>query len=595
MWGRTALPEATGFGSLVDILDFAVEHYGDDALMSLQTDERLELTWSARELDRRSRLVAWRLRGLGLQPGDRLLTWAPPGPDLAAVYFGAMRAGVTLVPLDLRMTHEVVRRIADRAETQWLAIGSGRDAPQVGEAGLAHFQTRTVHFLTGEPSHESASGADEGDVDADFPRDWEERLAAWAHPVREDLLEIVFTSGTTGQPKGVMLTHGNVLATMEAANRIIPAWQHRIVSLLPLSHLFGQLELVYAVMLGAPILYLRSRNPRIIFLAIRKHRVTTMVVVPQLLDLFWRGITREVDKQGRTKTFDRLRSVARHIPYWLRRLIFRRVHAQLGGQLRLFICSAAFLPPPLQQSWEDMGVIVLQGYGTTESGFATANSIKSHPPGVVGRPVPPNEVRLASPENEILLRGPAVFQGYWHDAEATAAALDNDRSYHTGDVGHFDRRGNLVLSGRIKDMIVLPNGLNVFPEDIEKALQVAGLREPVVLETAPGRIEAVILHPDAAYPGQPTSDASDEAGVGAGEPTLSPEQRAVVDVAVKSANTQLGIHQRVEGWSLWPEADYPRTHTLKVRRDLVRKRFGGLAAGGSAVGGEPAGAAAREA
>ncbi len=548
------------YRSLLEILDDARARYGDRTLLGMRSERGLEHQWSAPVLARRARAAAWRLRRLGLEPGDRLLTWSPPTPELPALYFGAMMAGVVIVPLDLRMTPEVVTRIAQQAATEWLVIGTGPDAPDPTAAGLGHLGQRALAGLTGDAPDPSAASGDE----PAFPADWEARLADWPRPGKNDLFEIVYTSGTTGQPRGVMLTHGNILATMEAANHIIPPWQHRAVSMLPLSHLFGQLELFYALMIGGDLLYLRSRNPRVIFEAIREHRMTTMVVVPQVLDLFWSAIMREVAKQGKERALERLRRVARHLPYRLRRLIFRRIHAQLGGQLRLFISAAAFLPPSLQEAWEDLGIVVMQGYGATECGFASATSLDEHAKGTIGRPKPPTKLKLAD-DGEILVGGPQVFGGYWRDPGTTAASLDGEGWYHTGDIGRFDEGGNLVLGGRKKNIIVLPNGLNVFPEDIENELRVAGLPGSVVLETAPGRIEAIVLSPEA--PALPTPGAPPP------EPLTGDEQLVLavrIDAIVKQANAALGMHQRVVAWRMWPGPDFPRTHTLKIKRADVR-------------------------
>ena len=246
--------------------------------------------------------------------------------------------------------------------------------------------------------------------------------------------------------------------------------------------------------------------------------------------------------------------------------MFGQVHARLGGQLELFICAAAFLPPALQQAWEDIGVVVVQGFGATECGFAVANRVDDHPLGVVGRPVDHVEVRLAPGRNEILVRGPNVFGGYWRDPEATAAALDSDRWYHTGDIGHQDSAGRYILSGRIKNMIALPNGMKIYPEDMENVLRESGLRDTVVLETAPGRIEAIVLAPDepldAAPRRRPRTAPSEPRGVGRGCATRSmPPSRP--------PTARLGINQRIVAWRLWPEPDFPRTHTLKIKRPLV--------------------------
>ena len=556
--GRIDPPDPRAFSSLVDVVDDAAERYGDAEALAILREDGTRESWSFRELRRRSELAAWRLRhDLGLEPGDRLLTWSPSAPQVPAVYTAAMRAGIRFVPLDLRMAPEAMHRVARRAGARALAYGTGRDAPDPKDAGLEGYPARTVDELTADPPSQADEEA------------WLGEVRSWPRPTRDDVFEIVYTSGTTGTPKGVMLTHGNLLATIEGGTEVIEVKQHRVVSVLPLSHLFEQLVVYYAVSLGAPILYVRWRSARVLIEAIRDHKTTTMVVVPQILELFWTALTREIERRGALGTFNRLRAIARRLPYPVRRIIFGSIHAQLGGHLSLFLCSGAFLPPSLQQGWEDLGVVVMQGFGATETGLATVTTKHDHGLGTVGRAMPPNEVKLAD-DGEILVRGPAVFSGYWEDPAATAAAFDEGGWYHTADVGHWDGEGHLVLSGRKKNMIVLPNGFNVFPEDIENVLHTAGIRDSVVLETTPGRIEAVVLAGEGPVAPRPT----DEHGEG-GPPIAIPDaERARIDTAIKEANRRLGISQRVEGWRLWPEADFPRTHTLKVKRDLVREWVG---------------------
>ena len=269
-------------------------------------------------------------------------------------------------------------------------------------------------------------------------RDWETQLAAWPAPTATDVFELVFTSGTTGTPKGVMLAHSNVVASIETFHRIVPRMEHRIVSLLPLSHLLEQaVGLFYALSVGADILYVRSRNPRVIFDALRDHRVTSMVVVPQVLDLFWWAIEREVEKRDRETAFTRLRAIARRLPMSWRPRLFGSVHKQLGGHFRLFLSAGAFLPPALQQAWEDLGVTVLQGYGATETGTGSSTRLDDHGLGTVGRPPDGVEMRIAD-GGEIQFRGPTVFGGYWQNPTATAEAFTEDGWYKTGDIGHLD-------------------------------------------------------------------------------------------------------------------------------------------------------------
>ena len=278
---------------------------------------------------------------------------------------------------------------------------------------------------------------------------------------------------------------------------------HRVVSLLPLSHLMEQVTaLFYALDVGADILYVRSRNPRVIFEAIRDHHVTTMVVVPQVLDLFWGSIEREVEKAGRQATFNRLRRIARRLPYPARRLLFRSVHKRLGGGLNLFVSAGAFLPPSLQQAWEDVGVVVMQGYGATECGPASATSKADHGLGTVGRtdPAGQGEARAGRRDPHV---GSHDLQGLLARPRGDGGRDDARRLVSNRRHRPARRSGHLILMGRTKDIIVLPNGLNVYPEDIENALRVAGVRDSVVLETAPGRIEAIVLAPGraAAPPG----------------------------------------------------------------------------------------------
>ncbi|MEJ7747882.1 MAG: AMP-binding protein [Candidatus Limnocylindrales bacterium] len=534
--GPTAQPTAT----LLDLLERAVRRYGQRPALGLRQDDGTTTHWSYGELERRGRLAAWRLRALGLEPGDRILTWSPSIPELPAAYYGAMRARLVIVPLDLRMTSDAVQAIVRASGARHLILGTGREAPDPREAGLGDFPTAAVDALCAEPVSD----------DPTFSPDWEDRQADWQRPAPGEVFQLIFTSGTTGSPKGVRLTHDNVVASIESFHRVVPSMDHRIVSLLPLSHLLEQaVGLYYALDVGADILYVRSRNPRVIFDALREQRVTSMVVVPQVLDLFWSAIEREVARAGRTTAFDRLRRIARHLPFAVRRRLFASVHRQLGGRFRLFVSSGAFLPPALQAAWEDLGVTVLQGYGATETGTGTATTFRDHGRGTVGRPAGGIEMRIAD-DGEIQFRGRTIFAGYWDVPDLTRAAFTDDGWYRTGDLGRLDDAGRLVLSGRIKDMIVLPNGFNVYPEDIENALRVTGVRDAVALETTPGRIEVVVLAP-------------------ADEDASAFQTR--VAAAVKAANGRLGPNQRIAAWRAWPGEDFPRTHTLKIKRDPVRR------------------------
>ncbi len=538
--------------TLVDLLDTAARRYGERHALGLRRDDGTAFHWSYREIRDRSRLAAWRLRALGLQPGDRVLTWSPSTPALPAAYYGSMLARLIYVPLDSRMSADAIANILAESGAVRLLLGTGRDAPEPRDVGLERFPTTSMESLCDDP-------------DATFPPDWEAQLDAWPRPTRDEIYQLVFTSGTTGSPKGVMLAHDNTLAGVQSFHGIIEPMDHRLVSLLPLSHSLEQaVSLFYAMDVGADILYVRSRNPRVIFDSLREHRVTTMLLVPQVIELFWSAIEREVARQGRTAAFDRLRSIARRLPYPLRRRLFRRVHQQLGGGVRLLVSAGAFLPPALQQAWQDLGVVVLQGYGATETSAGSCTTMRDHPLGCVGWPPKPVEMRIAD-DGEIQFRGPTLFKGYWNNPRATADAFSDDGWYRSGDLGQLDERGRLHLHGRRTDIIVLPNGFNVYPEDIENALRVAGIRDSVAVETEPGRIEAVVLAPETRSTG-----ADGGGGLSTLDAEIPEDVHRQINAAVKAANAGLGSNQRIAGWRLWPEADFPRTHTFKIKRDRVR-------------------------
>jgi len=313
---------------------------------------------------------------------------------------------------------------------------------------------------------------------------------------------------------------------------------------------------VYAVAAGAETEYITTLRPDVIAAAIRGHRATALVVVPQVLELLFGAIRREAERTGSGATFRRALGIAPHLPVALRRRLFAKVHSALGGELRLVLSSAAYLSPALQRSWEALGVEVVQGYGSTEAGLVSTNFRGRTPFDRVGWPRPPLEMRI-EPDGEVVVRGPSVFPGYWRDPVATAAAFTSDGWYRTGDIGVVDSSGALRLVGRTRSLIALPNGMNVHPEDVEAALVAEGLVEPVVYESEPGRI-AMTFRPGAAFSEPPADEAS------------------ALATAVRAANRRLAAHQRITGRAPFPDPDFPRTHTRKVRRGAVAARMAGV-------------------
>jgi len=342
-----------------------------------------------------------------------------------------------------------------------------------------------------------------------------------------------------------MLSQRNIASNALAALGVVDIRDRdRALSILPLSHMLEATIEIAILSRGSSILYARSLVPDTLLRLLGSQGVTLMVLVPQALQLFLNGIEREVRRQKKEKAFELLQRVVAHLPFRWRRVLFGSVHKRFGGHFKFFVCGGAYLAPKLAERWENMGFRVMQGYGTTECAPVVSVTPRSkHVYGTVGKALPGQQVRIAK-DGEILVHGANVAQGYWKNPEATAAAFV-DGWYHTGDLGYLDKHGCLYIKGRKKNLIVLPNGLNVYPEDIEN-----------VLLTNPAVKDAIVI-------GLPESSNGHEQAVHA---VLLMEDASRAREVIQQANKQLASHQQIRGFTIWPETDFPRTHTLKVKR-----------------------------
>ncbi len=471
----------------------------------------------------RVRGFAGYLQQLHIEKGDCLLIWSPSRSDWLIAYLGALLVGAVIVPLDVNSKEDFLLRVAELTDTKLLIT------TQKQFAGLKQTSLPLV------------------DLDA-LPQATMD--AAKLPEIHEnDLAEVVFTSGTTGQPKGVILSHRNIACNATAAATFINITaEDRALSILPLSHMFELTVEIALIYCGASIVYARSLVPDTLLRLLSSQQVTCSVLVPQALQLFLNGIEREVRRQKREKQFEQLLRIAAMLPFGWRRFLFGAVHKRFGGHFRFFVSGGAYLPPTLAQSWENMGFRVMQGYGTTEcSPIVSATPYHDHTLDSVGKPLKGVEVRIAE-DSEILVHGPNVSLGYWKNPEATAASF-KDGWYYTGDLGFFDEKNNLYLKGRKKNLIVLANGLNVYPEDIENILHANPLVKDAVVFG--------LMHQDQG----PEVHA-----------VLLLEDPSKAKTVIQQANKQLAPHQQIRGFTIWPEEDFPRTHTLKVKRlDVLSK------------------------
>ncbi len=487
--------------------------------------------WRYRDLGTVVPRAAKALVDAGLKPGDRVILWAVNRPEWGIGFFAVAHAGGISVPLDARHTKEFAFKVAAQTEAT-MVLASRQTADGANSLGLP------IVWIESLPDH--ARRADP------LP----------AAPVRpDDLAEIVFTSGTTGDPKGAMISHGNLLACATSMAEVFPIGPNeRLLSVLPLSHLYEQvIGLITPLLGGASVAYPVSRQPAVLVRAFKSFGVTTLLIVPQGLRLLDRTIERRVEEAGRTTLFRRLHAVARVLPRPIRRLLFYPVISRFGGKLKTIGVGASALDVELGQRWIDMGIDVLQGYGATEmSPVVSFTRPSANRLGTVGQAIPRVKIKIAD-DGEILARGPNRFQGYWRNPEATAAVIDAEGWYHTGDLGSLSSDGFLTMHGRKKDMLALPDGQKVSPEDVEAVLATdARVRESAVVGWPPGpdlKVHAVLLLDD---------------------PTQA-------EAIVRDANARLGAHQQIRGHTVWPDADFPRTHTLKVRKHEVVTRLTALA------------------
>lgn len=515
--------------TLVDLIRVSAMEHGQRVALTVKTGFRRE-SWTYAHLLQTAECIASYLRTRGIEKGDRVVLCAPNQPNWVAVFFGCLSCGAIAVPLDIQSSPEFMAKVIKTTDCK-LVLGTSLTASALQDLG--------VDLVLLE----------------DLPRLLEDRVVppeCYVQP--HDPAEIVFTSGATGDPKGVVLTHRNILSNVEAGTIFIPgkpSW--RLLSLLPLSHILEQVAgLLIPLGGGATIVFPSSRQPGVIARVLREERITCMVTVPQVLVVLMNSIEREVRRLGKEAAWARAHHIAPRLPMFFRRQLFRSALRGLGGQPDFIICGGAFLDPKLAKKWENLGIKVLQGYGATEtSSCVSSNSLHRRKLDSVGMVLPGQQVRIAS-DGEILVKGANVFSGYWRNPEATNRVME-DGWYKTGDVGYFDKDGFLHFKGRKKNIIVLADGRNVYPEDIEPILNKELDQE--------ANEEAIVI-------GRDTGQGSTEVHA-----VLLVRDSSTAEQAIRRANSQLAEYQRIRGFTLWHEDDFPRTHTLRIQRHLVEEHL----------------------
>ena len=514
--------------SLVEYLDHFLQRGHETAYV--QRRGYRTARWSYRRVADLAFQFARELDARAITKGERVLLWGPNSAEWVAAFLGCALRGVVVVPLDDVATPDFALRVHQQVDAKLLV-------------GSREHEQKSIPTLTLEELPEALSSRS---------------TAAYPAATIElaDTLEIVFTSGTTAEPKGVVITHGNVLANIAPLELEIrkylkyERWVHpvRFLNLLPLSHVFGQfLGIFLPQLMGGTVIFQDTLKPVDIIGTIRRERVSVLVAVPRVLQSLKEKIERDLEDEGRGEQFRQQFRAAEGKHFLHRWWIFRRIHRQFGWKFWAFISGGAALDRDTEEFWGRLGYAAIQGYGLTET---TSLISVNHPfrlgKGSIGKVLAGREIKLA-PDGEILVRGGGVAAGYWNGSDLHSVASE-DGWYRTGDVGELDADGNLYFKGRKKDVIVTPAGMNVYPDDLEAALR----RQPEVKD-------AVVI------PLPRNGNAEPCAAI------LLRNSDADAEPIVKRANASLAEYQRMNTWIVWPEKDFPRTSTQKPLRNAIQQ------------------------
>ena len=494
------------------LLDFFRDFADVPDVFLIYDDGFRSRSYSYAEVAARSRAFAARLGQAGIGRDDKIILYGENRPEWLIALWGALLVGVIVVPLDYRSSPEFVYRIRDIAGARLILTG---DEAEPLESDCV-WRLSTLN-------------------------DWESAMPPGVRIDKDQTAEIIFTSGATAEPKGVIITHRNILANIVPVEGEVKKYRKysrpfapiRFLNLLPLSHMFGQAMATFIPpMLPGVVVFIRGYSPHEILRQIRTRRVSVLVSVPQILEIL---------REHLQQRFPELRNLQADHSHWLVRWWrYRRVHRLFGWKFWSFIVGAAPLAADLEAFFSRLGFLVIQGYGLTETApIVTLNHPFHARKGTVGKPIAGVEVKIAK-DGEILVRGENVTAGYYGRPEDTARAFENGW-FHTGDIGALNAEGELRILGRKKEMIVTPEGLNVFPEDVEAVLnRQPGVRDSAAIGT--DRVHAVLIL-------EPGVDQDD---------------------IVHRANRELADYQKIRSVSVWPYAEFPRTEgTRKLKRNEI--------------------------
>lgn len=582
------MPSSPAVDTLSDLL-FRLREVaaGRTDLLRMHRDGKVE-TLSTTDVLRSVHSLALALEEAGVGKGDRIAIWSENRPEWHLVAFACHVLAAPTVPVHPGVSADELAWTLRNSGARWLFVSDLEKVETVRTLGPALAASpRVVSFepLAGAAPAESFVSEERVSAEDSGPTTLTRLLGLGAHRLGEVPLErfrgraepdalasLLYTSGTSGRPKGVMLSHRNLVSNLRACDRIFSLRDDDLaLSFLPLSHIFQRTVDHLCLYRGIPICSVPLVDD--VGPALARHRPTVMAAAPELYERVWSDLRREADEASAFRRFIlrwALDVGRRHAeatrggfigPFLALqraladRLVYRRVRERFGGRLRLAISGGAPLAPSVHEGFQAVGLPLYEGYGLTEtSPVLTANHPDGLRPGSVGKALSDVELRIAE-DGEILVRGPGVMQGYWENPDATAASIDASGWFRTGDVGRIDPSGYLFLTDRKRDLLVLSNGHNVAPRPIEAMLRAEEAIDQAVV-VGDGRPHAAVLVVSAAE--RESTDAA-------------------IDRAVARVNERLAEPNRLRAWARLPrplsrEAD-ELTPTLKVRRKIVHRRY----------------------
>jgi long-chain acyl-CoA synthetase len=493
------------------------------------------------------------LMNLGVIHGDRVALISENRPEWPISYLAIAGLGAIVVPLDAMLKKEEVLPLLQDSGAKAIIL--------------------SCNFL------EYIKGIEIGArkiIMEEFDRLPSPEKRSSPQVALDDVASIVYTSGTTGIPKGVMLTHRNIMFDVISSSPLFDIGPgDNFLSVLPLYHTFettaGFLGPFY---MGCSVTYAESLKSHNILRNMRETGVTAMCGVPLLFQLFYDGILREVEEKGLKNLFSVLFSISRFFRYVIGgnigKILFATVHKKFGGKIRFFASGGAAIDPELLRNFDVMGFTILQGYGLTESApIITACTMKNNEFGSVGKAIPGVEVRISGSETvgEILAFGPNIMKGYYKRKELTSRVVVNGW-LHTGDVGYVDEEGYLFITGRSKDVIVTASGMNVYPDELEFLLnKITGIKESCVLGS---KIKTGIRKGTEEVLAVIVPDIEHFEKIGKkGEELI---QKTIGD-EVQKFNKTVADYKRIARFIIHKE-ELPKTRLRKVKRFMVKKELG---------------------